>query len=273
VPEIGQVDAAAAQAAVEALSRRVVDLVRSARRPAAPALRAWDVTGVAAHLSHALDGVTAMAEGGGGLLSDLWELSSLTEALVAGEAERDLAVLAGRIEATTARFLSIVRSENGDGRRRWLVEGIEHSVTTLTCHVLNELVVHGRDIAMAEGVPWPISRSEGALVVCGFLLPVLASLGPAMVDQEAAAGVRATLELRVRGGCRAVLRFDDGDFSVTGAPSSGPVDCHLLVDPGAFMLVAWGRISQWHAIPRGQLLAWGRRPWLGLRLRALVRNP
>jgi hypothetical protein len=272
VRDIPEVDPAAAQAAVEAVGRRVVELVRSVRRPAARALGAWDVTGVAAHLSHALDGVTAMAEGGGGLLADIWDLSSLTEALVAGETERDLAVLAARIQASTARFLSIVRSAAGDGRRRWLVEGIEHTVSTLTCHVLNELVVHGRDIAMAEGVPWPISRSEGALVVCGFLLPVIGSLGPAIIDQEAAAGLRATFELRVRGGCRALLRFDDGDFSVTGSPSSGPVDCHLSVDPGAFLLVAWDRISQWHAIPRGQLLAWGRRPWLGLRLRSLVRN-
>jgi len=37
--------------------------------------------------------------------------------------------------------------------------------------------------------------------------------------------------------------------------------------------VSWGRVSQWPAIGRGQLLAWGRRPWLGLKLRALLRNP
>ena len=44
--------------------------------------------------------------------------------------------------------------------------------------------------------------------------------------------------------------------------------------PGAaFLLVAWGRISQWGAIPKGQLLAWGRKPWLGVQLRSWLRNP
>ena len=57
------------------------------------------------------------------------------------------------------------------------------------------------------------------------------------------------------------------------APSARRVDCHLSVDPAAFLLVAWDRMSQWHAIPRGQLLAWGRRPWLGLRFRSLLRSP
>ena len=67
--------------------------------------------------------------------------------------------------------------------------------------------------------------------------------------------------------------FDDGGMTVEASRPRQKVDCHLSVDPAAFLLVAWGRISQWQAIPKGQLLAWGRRPWLGLQLRGLVRNP
>jgi hypothetical protein len=78
--------------------------------------------------------------------------------------------------------------------------------------------------------------------------------------------------VRLRGGGRAVLRFDDGDLTVEPEPA-GPVDCHLSVDPEAFMLVGWGRITQGPAILKGQLFAWGRKPWLGLKLRSLLRNP
>jgi hypothetical protein len=69
-----------------------------------------------------------------------------------------------------------------------------------------------------------------------------------------------------------VLHFDDGDLTVEPEPS-GRVDCHLSADPVAFMLVGWGRIGQGPAILKGQLLAWGRKPWLGLKLRSLLRNP
>ena len=88
-----EVDWIAARTAVEEMAGRVSEVLRKARRPSAPALGVWDLTDVAAHLSHALDAIAAMAEGGGGLLEDIWALSSLTERLVEGEAERDLKLL------------------------------------------------------------------------------------------------------------------------------------------------------------------------------------
>ncbi|MDQ4097976.1 MAG: SCP2 sterol-binding domain-containing protein, partial [Actinomycetota bacterium] len=111
-----------------------------------------------------------------------------------------------------------------------------------------------------------------ALVVCGFLFPVLGALGRAIVDQEAAADAHVSYDVHVRGGGRAVLRFDNGDLFVE-PPGRRRVDCHLSVDPAAFLLVAWGRLDQWQAIPRGQLLAWGRKPWVALKLRNYLRNP
>ena len=91
-----------------------------------------------------------------------------------------------------------------------------------------------------------------------------------MVVQEKAGNAR--FEVNLRGDGRVCMVFTDGSFSVESTPQ-GPVDCHLSVDPAAFLLVAWGRISQWSAIPKGQLLAWGRKPWLGLQMRSWLRNP
>lgn len=264
-----------AQQAVAEASARVAGLVRSIRRPEAPALGDWSVVELAVHLSLTVDGVFGMAKGGGGILSDIWQLGSLSGALVTGESERDPARLADRIEASVAQFLTFMREAGDDQVRTWIVPAMQLPLSTLTCHVLNELVVHGRDIAAAEGAAWPISRRDTGLVLNGFLFPVLGGLGRALVDQEEAAGVRATYDVRVRGGGRAVFRFDNGDLTVTrGAPAAGTsVDCKLSVEPAAFLLVAWGRIDQWSAIAKGQLFAWGRKPWLGLQLRKLLRNP
>ncbi|HSH58801.1 MAG TPA: maleylpyruvate isomerase N-terminal domain-containing protein, partial [Acidimicrobiales bacterium] len=243
------------------------------RRPSAPALGTWDLTDVAAHLSHSLDAIAAMTEGGGGLLEDIWTLSSLTERLVDGESERDLCALADRIQATADRLVSLMETGDPSVLITWIVQGVELPLPLLTCHALNELLVHGRDIAMAEGVTWAIPRPQAVQVVCGFLFPVLGRLGGVMVDQQAAAGVRATYDVRVRGGCRVTVRIHDGDMTLTQGGPGGPADCHLWVDPAAFLLVAWGRVGQWRAIARGQLLAWGRRPWLGLRFRTMLENP
>ncbi|MCA1692540.1 MAG: hypothetical protein ABR540_11960 [Acidimicrobiales bacterium] len=266
------VDAAAARAAVVAMVAPVTSMLRNVTRPNAPALGEWDLTEVAVHLSHSLDAISGVAKGGGSILKDIWDLPKLSGALVGGEAERDLGKLADRIEATVAEFIPLVGAADEGVAHAWLIGGIQFPVSTLVCQALNELVVHGYDIAQAEGAPWPIDRAHATLILLGFVFPALNSLGGAMVEQEAAGDTRAILEVRLRGGGRAYFHFDRGDFAITDGPG-GRVDCHLSVDPVAFMLVAWGRTSQWPAIARGQLLAWGRRPWLGLKLRGMLRNP
>lgn len=271
---IAEVDGAQAQAALEAEVGRVVGLLRTVRHPDAPALGCWSVAEVATHLSHAFDVVPALARRERtSLIADLTELSGMTIAMVADDGERDLQVLADRLEDRAKEFLSWSKTAAIAGPGPWLVAGTGASVSMLTCHLLNETVIHGYDIATASGRRWEVDRRHAALVLEGFLLPVIRALPPAtLVDQKRAAAVRACYEIRMRAAGRFCLVFDRGTMRVE-PPSSRKVDCRLSVDPAAFLLVTWGRISQWRAIPRGQLLAWGRRPWLGLQLRSLVRNP
>ncbi len=267
------VDPRAAREAVRVAGARFSTLLRSVRSPEAPALGKWNVRELATHVSTALDGISAVLEGGTPMLPDVWQLSTLTEMLVVGEETTDLPALADRVDASVARYVARSESLPPDDRRTWLVVGTEVNLATVTCHILNELLVHGRDIAKADGGSWTIDRPSAALVIGGFLFPVLGQLGGSMVEQKAAAGRRVGFDVNVRGGSRAYFVFDNGDLTVTTSRPSRPVDCHLSVDPTAFLLVAWGRISQGPAIARGQLFAWGRKPWLGLQLRSLMRNP
>lgn len=269
----GEIDWPQARTALDRASRRVATLLRSVRDPQAVVLGSWTVAELAAHLSHTFEIVASLAGNGPALLKQLSELDDLTAARLAADPERDLVVLAGRVEAAAREFLLVTAGASAADPCPWLVEGSSASLPVLTCHLLNEVVVHGYDIAKADDQPWVIDRAAAALIFEGFLLHVFRVLDPhTLVDQARAAGVRARFDIRLRGAGRFCLVLDDGGMTVE-APSSARVDCHLSVDPAAFLLVAWGRISQWRAIPRGQLLAWGRRPWLGLRLRSLVRNP
>ena len=268
------VDWAAARRAVARAGPRLTAMLRSATKPEAPALGEWDVTQVATHVSHAIDAITAMTTGGGNLIADIEGLPVMSRVMLEGEGRRPLAELADRIDASVANFLAGMEAAaaTGDTSHSWLIQGTEMPLSTLTCQVLNELVVHGRDIAVALAESWPIDKGDAALILQGFVFPALHTLGRAMVVQEKAGDKRVRFEVRLRGDGRAWAYFDKGDFSVEGSPQ-GKVDCTLSVDPEAFLLVAWGRINQWQAIPKGQLLASGRKPWLGLQLRSWLRNP
>ena len=285
------VDWARAQEALRAEVARATQLMRSGLDPDAPAVGEWTVAAVAMHLSQAWMVVPGLAQedlsavyagippidevAGRALIRDVWDLADVTRLGVAADTERDLTVLADRIEARAAAYFAAITGK-ADDLRGWIVDATTVPLATLTCHLLNESIVHPWDMANACRRPWPIDRAHAAMVIEGFILPEFQRLGPrAMVDQERAAGVRARFELRIRGGNRYVFAFDHGALSIEGPLTSRArkIDCHLSVDPAAMLLVAWGRRSQWPAIASGKLVAWGRKPWLGPRFRALLRNP
>lgn len=267
-----EIDLAVAQAAIKKNAARLSELVLAASHPERSALGEWNVADVAVHVSHIFNVLTAAARGGGSLMDDLWDLGTLTKVMVAGESDRDFATIAERIDKGSSEFLSTVETMSADDSRNWIVGSIEAPTSMLLCHVLNEILVHGHDIATAEHLPWPIERADAALVVHGFLLPSLSALGSTMVT-EGAKNTSAVLDIRVRGGGSAIFRFAKGAFTIEPGPASETVDCHLSVDPAGFLMVAWNRKSQWAEIAKGHLLAWGRKPWVALKLRGMLKNP
>ena len=283
------VDWGAVQDRLRAEVRRTVELLRSVRDPDAPAVGEWSVAEVAMHLSQAWIVVPGLARrdlsriyevlpdieraASDSFIADIWDLGHVTKAGVLSDRERDPKAIADRIEQRAEEFLAECAGRSPDEPHAWMVDGTTLPLAALACHLLNETVMHGADVARAELRPWRIDRRSAVLIVEGFLLPAMAALPPrALVDQERAAGVRATYQVKLRGGGAARLRFDDGALHVGPASGRG-VDCYLVADPVALLEVIWGRQSQWRAIAAGRLLARGRRPWLGPRLRLMMRNP
>lgn len=266
--------------------RRVTTLLRSIQDPEPHAVGHWNLGEVAMHLSQAWIVVPGLARrdlsrvhevvpgvAGDSLIRNIWDLGETTILAVKSDPERNPSVLADRIEARAQEYLSECAGADPHAPRPWLVQGTTVRQSTLTYHLLNETVMHGGDIAHAAGRPWPIEPAHAAMVLGRFIVPVLQALDSrAMVDTEQAAGLRATYDLRIRGGDRFHFVFNDGVLRVDDS-SPRKVDCHISADPVAMLMVVWNRQSQWSAIAKGRLLVWGRKPWLGPRFRTLMRNP
>jgi uncharacterized protein (TIGR03083 family) len=267
------VDPGAARAALATVAGRLSALIRSSTQPDAPAIGEWNVADTAVHVGNAWDVLPRLAAGEmEPPIGEVWELAAFTTGLTRAATDRDLGAIADRIDAASAAFLAAAAAA-GDAPVPWLVRGVSMPMTTFVCHLLNESLVHGWDIAHAQGRPWEIDPAHARMVFAGFLFPVLSRLPTtAVVIPERVAGLQACYDLRVRDGIRIFLRFEDGAVHIE-PPSDRRVDCHISAEAAALMLVIWGRRSQWPAVFAGKLLSWGRRPLLGPRLRTLLRNP
>jgi hypothetical protein len=257
-------DLAGMLAAIEATAPQLSRLMRGVKNPKANAIGVWNVGETAAHLVHCYDGFLAMAQGTFGALPGLDEIAEANAAYLDENPERDPDVLADQVEVGAEEFVGYMGSVVGDPLVRWFGD-TEVPRSAMAGVLLGEVLVHGLDIARAEGLLWTIDPSHAVLSIEGSL-PVL----PHFVDQEEAAEVEARYDLRIRGGGRSLWRFKEGRLTIE-PPSAAQVDCHLLVEPVAFMLLSYERIAPWGPALGGKLLVWGRKPWLGMRLPTLLK--
>jgi hypothetical protein len=289
VRELTMADWQQGQDALRQEVQRVTALLRSIDDPTVPAVGSWNAGEVALHLSQAWLLVTCLAQqdmapfhaviprdadvAGGAVVKDMWGWDDVTNTGLKSDAERNLTVIADRIDELAERYFSQCVGQDFDAARQWVIEGTTFHQSTLTYHALNETIVHGYDIAHAAGRPWRIEPAHAAMVLTRFIVPLVRAADPRMfVNDAKAAGLRATYDVRIRGGEAVHFIFNDGALTIED-PAPRKIDCHISADPVAFLLVVWARQSQWSAIAKGKLMAWGRKPWLGFRLRSLIRNP
>ena len=257
--------------AVSTVAARMADLVRSLPGGGVEILGEWDALELATHVTQVFEFAAELAATGEAPLDDIFGLGDFTKGMVDQEPERDPQVLAERIEAAARRFARNMSAAPPGGDIRWL-GGIELPLSALSGHVVSETLLHGVDLAGATGRSWKVESAHALVAVRDFLFPLLQRLEPAFFLTDRGRAARASFELQARGA--GAIRLDFGDGTVAVGPSTGePVDCHISADPAALLQVVFGRMSQWRAIVGGRIVAWGRKPWLGPQLAAMIRTP
>jgi uncharacterized protein (TIGR03083 family) len=254
---------AAARTALRRVADEVVALVASAPDAAAVVPGStWNVGDVSAHLALGTEAYLGYANGVTEAFFDLSDvaggsLSRSSDARLQAEPERDPKALADRMQVAVTTLLAATEGRSADQHVIW--HGEEIGLGAMLGLSLAEYMLHGRDIAKALRRPWTI-RPDDARLVLASALPLL----PILINPAATQHVRATYDLRVRGGARVDVAIHDGQMTV--GPLGAAADCHVSADPVDLLLVAYGRKSQWGPVLTGKLVAWGRKPWLGPRL-------
>ncbi|HEY7873972.1 MAG TPA: maleylpyruvate isomerase N-terminal domain-containing protein [Actinomycetota bacterium] len=263
----GFVDQKEACAAGERVTTSYVGLLRAARNPGKTAIGEWSVGDAATHTAQVFEMYAQAATGdasfpvtSSGTLNEYWA------GRLRDEPERDPAGAADRIEAAATTIWPAYGAMSGDEIVEWY-GGVKVPAYTPPSIIVTEALVHGYDIAHAEDLPWTLDSDIARISVRG-LFPLL----PQYVNEAAARDVSITYELSLRGGPLAYFTFADGALSV-GHAAPGPVDCKLSVDPATYLLVGYGRIGQWGPTLTGKVVAYGRKPWLGLKLGKLIATP
>ncbi|KOV74698.1 sterol-binding protein [Streptomyces sp. AS58] len=232
----------------------------------------WSVGEVAAHLAQANELMADLASGrerpyGDGTPQSL--AAANARALDAFE-ERRAEPLAAMIAERTEVFLKAVeRAEDAtsDSGTALVTPLGPMNRAVLASYLLTHMLGHGYDLARALRRPHMIDRDRVELC-----MPFMLAVMPAVADKAATAGLTARYTVRLRDGSPFGVGLADGDVHVVAGPMER-ADCTILIDPVAFLLIALGRRNPWRAIARGQVLTWGRKPWLGPRFPTLFTAP
>jgi uncharacterized protein (TIGR03083 family) len=251
---------------IDELSARVAGMIRAAPDPSAPAVGEWSLKELAAHLAAMAGLQRSYAAGEGSPVRSFEGIAAFNEERLRGHAAEELPQLADRIEGGMKETVEELRGAGAERVVPW-IGGVQITTGDLAGIILGELLVHGHDVARAAGGSWSIDPAHANVV-----FEAVAPLMPHYVDEDEARGFSGTFDVRMRGGPRRLLVFDDGRLSIE-EPDGRSVDCHISADPTAFLLVGYGRMGPVAPALTGKMLAWGRRPWLGFKLPRLLKQP
>ena len=252
-------DQSEARIALAASTRRFADLIRAAPNPEQQIVGSeWCVREVAAHVLLIAEAFERYLTGDTTPVIDITDLASSNPTAVATIQEANPVTLANSLKTAVDRYLELTRDRDLTDAMWW--HGVETTVGAVYGIYLGELLMHGYDVARTIERAWPIDAADATIVLEGVTQIVHLFLDPVRSQHE------ASFELRLRTGPSFAFRFAGGTLRVDRGRARD-ADCRISADPAALLPVLYKRRSQWGAIARGQLVAFGRRPWLALRLK------
>ncbi|MCM0677979.1 maleylpyruvate isomerase family mycothiol-dependent enzyme [Micromonospora phytophila] len=249
---------------------RFVDLVRAAPRQVM-ATAHWSVADTLAHVVSLAWYYVCLVDrehpalpvpGLGGQLPDVTvdTVADFNDVLLRHLTERDPEVLLDRLQADVKQLLVACEGRRPDETVPWL-GGARVPLAGLCAHLVNELLIHGHDVARATGRPWPIPGRDAALFLELFLAGVVRHGYGRLIDGGAPPSERPIV-VEFRSAYAAPVRLLLHRGRVSFAEPGARPDARIDHDPGTLNLMMFGRVSRARAVLTGKVRIRGRRPWL-----------
>jgi Mycothiol maleylpyruvate isomerase N-terminal domain len=175
--------------------------------------------------------------------------------------DRDPRSVASRLTDCVERILRTTADDPPAKPLTWLGES-QVPVAGVLAHLLNELQIHGRDIARAVRSPWTVPAADAALYWELFFIGMLRYSYGRLLDDctEPARERRIAVEFRSPYNAPAVVVLHRGRVSLD-IPGRD-VDVRVSFDPPTMNLMMFGRVSRLRAVVTGKVVIRGPRPWL-----------
>ncbi len=248
--------------ALEESSAYYVRLLEQVKDPGLPAVGNWNVGVTVMHTAASGAYFLAVAQG----KTEPMSIDSDHSVYNDSELKWDLPDLIARFKAGEEALVGYGRNLEGDPEVEFF-KGMKGPVSTVFAIELGEVLVHGYDIAKASGLEWNIPGDAAALAISGTF-----PLWPHIVDPDAAAGINARYEIRIRNGATIICDFKNGYLELED-PSGAQFDCWLSIDPVVFLLLTFNRIKPWTSLLQGKMSAGGRRFWLAGKFSSMFKSP
>lgn len=271
----------AVRAALPETGGRFADLLSRVPDPHAKSLGTWSIAETASHVGMIALMYTAMIRGDGGPLplpgleepidaASIDSISRVNALALELYPERDPVRLADRLRADIAEVLRVSAGLDPE-KPVWWLGGSRVPVAGLLAHLVNEMLVHGLDIARAARRPWAVPAAHEALFLELFLFGMVRNDMGRLLDDATPSPRRIAVEFRSAYTEPAVLALQHGRLRLE--EPDGRADVRLRFDPAVLVPMMFGRIPKLRAVLGGGVRIGGPRPWLLPAFLRTVRMP
>ncbi|MEV6875228.1 maleylpyruvate isomerase N-terminal domain-containing protein [Amycolatopsis sp. NPDC051128] len=271
----------AVRAALPEIAARFANLVAGVPDAHAKSWGEWSIAETASHVGMIALMYTAMIRGEGGPLplpgleepidtASIDTISRLNALALELYPERDPGRLAERLRADVAEVL-LVSADLDPEKPVWWLGGSRVPVAGVLAHLVNELLIHGLDIARALRRPWPVPAAPEALFLELFLFGMVRNGMGHLLDDATPSPRRIAVEFRSAYTKPAVLALRHGELRAE--EPDGRADVRLRFDPAVLVPMMFGRIGKLRAVASGGVRIGGPRPWLLPAFLRTVRMP
>lgn len=256
---------------VRATAERFCDMVTSVPDPRAMATAQWSVADTVAHVTTIAFLNTMLLEAA----PVPFQMPRMAETIAAVNVEGvhglNDQVMSYFTERGTVRLLRTLRehvdlmltaSETRDPAETfsWL-GGARLPLAGMFAHMVNELLIHGDDIASSVKVPWVMPPEDAALFFDLFYAGLAGSDQGRLLDGSKRP-LRRSIAAEFRSGYTKPVTFVVRDGHLTVRPPGPETDITIRFDPATLNMMMFGRISRPRAVLTRKIIIGGPRPWL-----------